>query len=175
MYKFVELENLDSIKLEILKLFPKEFFKLDTLFYIDNHYEIFSNIPNLKNALLKLGIFDYVTGYGFYIKQPYSTGGIHVDRSKFDYSLNIPLIGCSDSQVCFHRCDQEPIFKDVVNQSNIKVGYYSLDHANCQLIDSFYFTNPCIINVKIPHSVINNKNSIRISFLIRLGNNYQLN
>jgi hypothetical protein len=175
MYKFVDLENLNLIKLKILDVFPKEYINSSTLFYIDNHKEIFSSIDVLKNSLIKLGIFDYVVGYGFYVTQPYNIGGIHTDRGEFNYSLNILLVGDDNSQVCFYDCNEEPIFKGVINQSNVKIGYNSFNKNSCSLIDSFYFKKPCIINVKAPHSVINNESTVRISFLIRLGNGYILN
>jgi hypothetical protein len=175
MYKFVELDEIDKIKIEILKHLPESYLNSSTLFYIDNHKEIFSSIEVLKKSLVKLGIFDYIVGYGFYITQPFSVGSIHLDNGDYDYSLNIPLEGCEQSQVCFYKSFSDPIVTDVVNDSNIKIKFNKFKSFDCKKIDSFYFTKPCIIPVKIPHNVVHISNSVRISFLIRLGNGYILN
>ena len=137
MYKFIEIPNIDQIKKEILKKFPNKFIKTGTLFYIDNHYEEFSSINLLKDALTELNLFDYVAGYSFYVTQPFTTGPIHIDHGDFNYSLNIPLIGCEDSQVCFYECTSDPILKDVLNEANIKIKYNSYEESTCEKIDSF--------------------------------------
>jgi hypothetical protein len=175
MYKFVELDEIDKIKIEILKQLSDNYLNSTTLFYIDNHKEIFSSIDILKNSLVKLGIFDYIVGYGFYVARPFFTGSIHLDNGNYDYSLNIPLLNCEKSQVCFYECSSEPIVTDVVNDSNIKIKFNKFEKQYCTKINSFYFTEPCIIPVKVPHNVININNTIRVSFLIRLGNGYILN
>jgi hypothetical protein len=173
MYKFVEIEDIAQIKTEVLKKFPPNYLTTGTLFYIDNHKEMFSSIEVLKNSLVKLGIFDYVVGYAFYISKPFSIGSIHLDNGNYNYSLNIPLVGCNDSQVCFYECSSTPTTTDIVNNFNTKIKFNKFENSDCKKIDSFYFTDPCIIPVKIPHNVINGK-SIRISFLIRLGSGYVL-
>ena len=166
LYKKIYIENLDAIKRQSLDLFPTDYYSKNTLFYIDNNQEQFFNIEPLNQFLEDSCLKKNVVGFGFYITQPNTTGGIHTDTGSFDYSLNIPISGCEESSVCFYDCYHLPIYKKLSET----VGYNSYAHAVCREIDSFKFTDPYIINVKVPHRVVNNKNSIRISLLIRLSN-----
>lgn len=166
------MNNLSKIKEEIYNRFPNDYLTLSTLFYIDNDLKIFSSIEPLKSELIRLNLIHYVVGYAFYIAQPFYTGSIHTDTGDFNYSLNIPLLGCDESEVCFYNCKSHPVTTNLSN--NPKLSLSKLHSIDCNKIVSINLTSPCIINVKIPHNIINLKKTLRLSFLIRLGNNYIL-
>ena len=164
LYKKLEFENFEEIKKQILNLFPDEFYNKTSLFYIDNNVERFLTISPLRAELEKLNLINEILSIGFYIMQPNSSGIIHTDHGDYTYSLNIPLVGCEKSLVVFYHTDGSPELLPTTKGSM----YYSFEKTKCSIIDHLSLTQPCIMNVQVPHRVVNTTK--RISCLIRLKN-----
>jgi hypothetical protein len=161
-YKAVEFDNLEIIQKKVFDLFPKDDFEKNKLFYIDDNLNSFLSIPELKDNLIRLGLLDHVLGFGFYITT--KSNPIHTDNTLYDFSLNLPILGCDNTFVKFFKSTHPPI-KQVADSG---VTYYSYDENNCQVMDSLELTSPHIIKVNVPHAVKNETGKQRITLLIRL-------
>lgn len=162
LYKKIEFNNFEEIRNQILTFFPSELNNTTSLFYVENNLEKFLGIELLHKELERLDLVDKVVSFGFYIIQPNSSSVIHTDHGDYTYSLNLPLIGCEKSLVVFYEAKKEPTLLRTVAGSM----YYNYEHADCTIIDHLSLTQPCVMNIKVPHRVINT--SKRLSFLIRL-------
>ena len=165
LYKEIHLDNLDVIINESLNLFPDNKKDKTSLFYIDNNRELFLKIPELKNNLDRLELTDHVYGFGFYIVFNNSPLGIHHDNGDIIYSLNLPLSGCKNTYVNFYRSSSQA--EELLTMAGNK--YFAYKKEDCELIDRLELTSPYIINVKVPHAVVNKNNEPRITLLIRLN------
>jgi len=161
-YKAVEFDNLEIIQKKVFDLFPKDDFEKNKLFYIDDNLNSFLSIPELKDNLIRLGLLDHVMGFGFYVTT--KPNPIHTDNTAYDYSLNIPIVGCENTFVEFYESTSEPIKLQLYTG----VIYYHYKQQSCTLKDKLELTSPHIIKVNVPHAVINNNSSQRITLLIRL-------
>jgi hypothetical protein len=164
-YKSITLDNLEQIKSKSLELFPAEFNNQTSLFYIDNSKEKFLAIPELKHELDKLKLTEHVYAIAFYSVNPNAEQIIHEDNGTIIYSLNIPLKGCSNTFVNFYSSTRKP--EERITRAGNKFHYF--DPSYCRLIDQLEMTTPHIINVKVPHCVVNNNLEPRITMLIRLN------
>ena len=165
LHKKIHLDNLDIIVKESLKLFPDDKKDNTGLFYINNNRELFLRIPELKNNLDRLELTNHVYGFGFYIVFDRSPLNIHHDNGDIIYSLNLPLAGCKNTYVNFYKSSSAPTELLTINGNK----YFSYIKEDCELIDQLELTDPHIINVKIPHAVVNKNKEPRITLLIRLN------
>jgi len=163
-YAPIHLENLNIIQQKIFNLFPKENLNKGILFYIPNNLELFFNIPELKNELDKLGWLNYVHSFGFHIVPKTKGSTPHTDIGDTIYSFNIPIYNCKNTFVNFYKTSVEPIKISPLNQ----VTYYRHSPIDCELIDTLEMTSPHVINVKEVHNVTNINDLPRITLLIRL-------
>ena len=174
-YHPIPINNLPEIQLNVLKLFPKEKWLANSLFYLRNNLELMFSIPELKNAFDALGWTRYVGAFAFYVRQKTSTpfNGIHIDSGDSFYSFNIPIIGCNGTHTQFFNSSAEPILKTYTEYEEI-INYYYIDPLTCTKVDSFELTIPHVIKVKEIHNVYNPNTTPRISLLARLSNDLPL-
>lgn len=161
-YQKIDFDNLDVIKQKVFDLFPKEDFEQNKLFYIDDNFNKFLSIPELKENLVRLNLLEHVMGFGFYVTT--KPNPIHTDNTAYDYSLNVPIVGCENTFVEFYESNKDPIKLQLYTG----VIYYHFTKNSCTLKDKLELTTPHIIKVNVPHAVINETGSQRITLLIRL-------
>jgi hypothetical protein len=162
----VKIENLNIIQAEVMKLFPAENENQSTLFYIQNSVSEFLKIDLLREQLQRLGLIDNIVSIAFYnlhTTRP-SGGALHIDHGESTFSLNLPIKNCDNTFVNFYTSSVEP--EKRFNEANVP--YYHIDAANSSLIDRIEMTQPYIINVKVPHNVVNPNRESRKTLLIRL-------
>ncbi len=166
----VDIDNFSIIQEKIYNLFPQNFLDKTILFYPKNNLEIFLSIPELKEFLIKSGYIKNLSAFAFFILQGNSNKIkqeiIHIDTGNYNYSLNLPIKNCNNTYTYFYSSNDIPKLKRMPHGDD----YLELDKKNCKLIDRLELTSPHVINVKIPHSIINNNTDPRISLLIRLNN-----
>lgn len=165
------MENLKIIQKKVLDKFPNSAIitHSQNLFYLDNNMDIFFNIPELKSALDNLNWSMYVQSFAFNIVgRTENTGSArHVDTGEFSYSFNIPILNCENTFVNFYKTDKPSVKKSYESYGRI-IDYYSFNHEDCILQDSLEMIVPHVINVKEVHNVINTTSLPRITLLIRL-------
>lgn len=119
----------------------------------------------LKESLSNVNLFDRVTSIGCNVMLPYQSIPIHRDMGRYSTSLNIPLSGYVGSRVNFYKSLTDPKICMIAN-SNIP--FEKFEEQTCELLDSFELNTPYLIDVKIPHNVVNNTSNTRVTLLIRL-------
>ena len=164
-YQTVRINNLDIIAEKALALVPKQRLDITGLFYLENNKELFLSIPELREELIRLELLDHVYGIAVYVVHSSTPLSIHKDNGDILYSLNLPLSGCENTFVNFYH-PLVPAQEKITPNGN-RYFYYPED--DCELVDQLEITTPHIINVKIPHAVINQCNEPRITMLIRFN------
>jgi hypothetical protein len=168
-YHEVKLNNLSIIQQKVFELFPYKELVYTKLFYPIDNLTTFFNIPELKDELDRLGWSSYVKAFAFYIVQTTKGSALHTDTGDYKYSFNIPIKFGNNTCVNFYTTDSLP----TMHQSNVDYNKYNLE--NCTLVDSLEMTTPHIINVKEVHNITNNNAYPRITLLIRLDKEINLN
>ena len=164
-YLRVPTENLEKIQDEIYSLFPSDLMSQSVLHYVTPID--FIKKPNLKSYLEKTECIDHIESMAFIVFQPYCVHSIHIDSGPAQYSLNIPVKNCKNTYVNFYQ-NNGPIEKKLTPN---KLTFYKYDPKQCVIIDRAEMSIPHMINVKHPHNVVNENDTVRIAFLIRLKKN----
>ena len=167
-YSPIYLENIKTIQEKVIDVFPKESLsEKDNLFYLPNNLDIFMNIPELKKELDNLNWTNYVHSFGFYtIQKSYGTP-LHIDSGTCQYSLNIPILNCKNTFVNFYKTNTEPVKSSYMAFGKL-IDYYKYNITDCVLQDKLEMTSPHVIKVKEVHNVTNINSLPRITLLIRL-------
>lgn len=164
----VKFSNLEGIQQRVLEYFPINMSNVgNSLFYINDNVSKFLSIKDLKTNLDSLGLTEYISFIGFYIVHTTSENGStkHIDSGGYNYSLNIPICGCYNTFVNFYNTNTVPTLK----QTRLGVSYYEYDQSISDIIGSLELTTPHIINVKVPHNIVNKNSMPRITLLVRLS------
>lgn len=96
--------------------------------------------------------------------EPNFSIAIHLDglekTNLTNYNLNIPISGCTNEGITeFYKVKPEHIYIDIKKNTR-----FIIDGSPIQKIDEYKMTdNPFLCHTQIPHRVINNSNSHRIS------------
>lgn len=169
-YHSVPIENLSIIQAKVFKLFPLDRINKTTLFYLPNNVELFLSIPELKEELDKLGWTEYVDSFAFYCVQKTKGSTLHTDTGDRLYSFNIPIMNCRDTQVNFYTSESEP--ETQLHGEGVDYNRYNPD--TCTLVDSLEMIMPHVIKVKEVHNIVNNNYGPRITLLVRLNSDLNL-
>ena len=162
----IKIENLSIIQNEVVKLFPLENESRSVLFYIKDSIREFLKIDSLREELKRLELIDSIANIAFYnLHTTLNQGGaIHIDYGDSTFSLNLPIRYCDNTFVNFYSSTAEPGKRF----NNANVPYYYVDNSNCNFVDRIEMSEPYIINVKVPHNVVNINQTNRKTLLIRL-------
>ena len=169
-YKKIPLDNLKEIQKDLLSVIPIDYLKEEKLFYPKDIQSFFLSIPSLRETLNNLGWLDKLSSVGFALNilGPGNWVPIHIDSGDFDYSFNIPITDCRNTLVNFYNAESiEPT--KFTNPKNTDATYYRFKKEDCRLIESLELTVPALVNVKIPHGVVNFSDKKRVTLLIRLS------
>ena len=175
-YSPIPLENLETIQSKVLDIFPKdELSKDQSFFYIPDNLKTFFGIPELKSALDNLNWSPYVTSFGFYMVNKTEPSGtpIHTDTGDYMYSFNIPILNCTNTFLNFYKTDKEPVWGSFVAYDKT-ISYNSFETTDCILEDRVEMAIPHVIKVKGPHNVTNLNPLPRVTLLIRLNKELNL-
>jgi hypothetical protein len=175
-YEPIPLNNLKTIQEKVLNVFPKEKLdiKRDNLFYIPNNIDTFLNIPELRAELDRLGWTPYVLSFAFFIVQPTTIGtNVHIDSGELIHSFNIPILNWDNTFVNFYTTTEQPVMQTYVEYDRT-INYYKYNPVKCTLVDKLEMTTPHVIKVKEVHNITNLGNGPRITLLIRLTKDLNL-
>ncbi|WP_046006380.1 hypothetical protein [Pseudoalteromonas rubra] len=168
-YKKLHIDNLDEIINQsrfILQESGLLSFDGSNLYYPE-----LPELPLLNAFLSESGLDDAVLGVALNITSPESSMPIHVDTGELNWSLNIPILNCENSQVNFYTTSQRPRSFSLPNG----VTYLGFeDEAAMNLADTALCKDAMVINVKHPHNVINNSEKYRVMLLIRLNEEFDI-
>ena len=170
LYKSVPVKNLETIQDELLSVVPnRQRFSTD-LFYLPKEWYL--EKPCTRNMLDALGLLDFVVSIAAVVVDPgRSQLPIHVDSGPSEWSLNIPVRNCLGTFTTWYRAHKDPIF---TSREGKDLGYDNFDPADCEEIGRVEMTHPHIVNVKVPHTVVNPTNKVRILCAIRLAPTFSI-
>ena len=166
-YRPLQIDQLEEIQYEALKRIPTDLLDKTTLTYIENNREIFSGIPALRQYLLQSKIYSHVGPIAVNITLGKDSGNHHVDNGIFQYSLNIPVMGCDNTWINFYETLSEPKVMAVKNKGETH-NFLKFNPEECNLILSEETKSPYLLHVKTPHRVENRSDNIRVMLLLRL-------
>lgn len=145
--------------------------KLSTLFYAPDNTDRFYNIPELqRNLEMNHVMRSDIDSIAIHIIQPNHSVPIHTDIGNYIYSLNIPIQHCVGTEMIYYKTDSDPIVVRTISNDSTYNRYISV---NCVPFDRVSLTQPYIVDVSVPHNVINPTPNIRIALLVRLNRFWQ--
>jgi hypothetical protein len=165
------VDNLKEIQMSALrKITFEDINKIHTrLFY--PKYDFLDDL-NFVSVLNKYGLYDHVYDIALFIMGSKHTSPIHIDGDGiYKWSFNIPLDGCFNTTTNFFVSEYAPIRSKSPN-SNIHYSTYAADQ--CQLADSLELTEPYIMDVSKPHSIVNPNLTQRISLCVRIKSDFDI-
>lgn len=165
LYKKIIIPHLSIIQEKLIKVFvPKLKPNLNDAFVVDRG-ELEQTVPELFE-FFKSHCLDYDISRIFQTA-PKGSLAIHVDGNKEwpkVLALNIPIIGCSNTGMCWWDKVQPTIMTNTNEYgSNIQL----FDSDNKQVIDQLELVEPYLVRINVPHSVINPTDVSRIIFTAR--------
>lgn len=167
-YKKINIDNLASIQEQVVKLITPDW---PVKLYFPKHLkDQFLQIDELTDNLIKLGYDMNTTTFGINLSTmtPANGNAIHLDWGHHEYSLNIPIVDCSNTYVNFYTSTTPAELAGSVSGNY----YYSIVKENCTLADTIHMDDAYMINVKEPHNVVNTVSNRRITLLIRNEDNH---
>lgn len=89
---------------------------------------------------------------------------VHIDTISTYLAINLPVRGCDDSYTAFYK-NKGTIVTEHTPHTNLPYERYIDD--NLEEIGRYILNSPTILNVKIPHSVVNHGKDSRVCFSFR--------
>jgi hypothetical protein len=166
-YKKIEIHNLCAIQEKICTMISSE---SPTRLYFPDDQEKFLKITELTDNLLQLGYNLEHTLFGIHIlNQTTKLGGIiHIDYGSQNYSLNIPIKNCANTQVNFYTTTGQPIIAPSREVNNLQYRpHYFYKPNECTLAETIDTNQSFLINIKKPHNVVNPNSTTRYMLLVR--------
>lgn len=166
-YTPMEISHLEIIQTKVMELIPTKDLTHSHAFYLDDNIDMFLSIPELRYELEQLSMINFIFCFGLLVLQPFDKTPIHTDTGPITYSFNIPISGCENSKISWYQSNTAPRESWTAQGKN----YFVYDPLSCQEISQFDMKQPAIINVKIPHRVINLTNQHkkpRVTLLTKL-------
>jgi hypothetical protein len=130
--------------------------KPDIPFKILNLKDTLSQLPNIRNWLYSNRAFPATVA--FTTIPPNSSTAIHTDAGPVDLAINFPLYNCAVAKTFFYKCD--PAHYELA-KSVSGLPYYSMPQNHSSEICYYILTQPVILNLKVPHAVINDTDDYR--------------
>ena len=102
---------------------------------------------------------------------PHSIQAPHVDQGVQYLALNFPLHGCNDTHTLFFK--QKGELTTVISMDEVRPGvkeqrkFLRYMEENPEEIGRYILTAPVLLNIKLPHSVVNNGDSQRVGISFR--------
>lgn len=166
LYKKIIIPHLSIIQKKLKVFIPQLKHNQNDAFAVD-HKILEQTVPELFE-FFKSHCLDYDI-FRIFQTAPKGRLSIHVDgNEKWPkvLALNIPIIGCSDTGMCWWDKVQ-PTSLTNTNEygSNIQL----FDSDNKQLIDQLELTEPYLVRINVPHSVDNPNDQRRIILSVRFA------
>jgi len=175
-YSPVTFDNLEIIQEKVLDILTTNEVSLDrtSFSYLPDNLNIFLNIPELRYELDKLNWTPYAYAIAVYVVHQADKSSLHIDKAPSQYSLNIPILNCKNTFTNFYKKPTTEPTKISYRVFGNPVKYDTYNENDCILQDKLELNSPHVINIKEVHNVVNNNPSPRITLLIRLAENLNL-
>lgn len=159
VYKYLDMPCLDQILAEIAQSdFPTNLYN----FKIIDHIRILEKTPSLLNWFNENNLV--IDRLAFLNQKAQTTQVLHVDSGPSELALNFPVSGCHEVKTEFYEDNghQEEAF---VPNTGLK--YYRYVSDKLIFKSEYELTKPTLINIKVPHRIVNNTDHDRICYSFR--------
>lgn len=158
-YRYINIPNFEQIAKEIAASdFSRDLYN----FRIINHNSVLEKIPTLANWFKDKNLI--VSKLAFLNVRQASIQTLHIDTGDNDLALNFPVYGCEGVFTEFYK-NKGQIVESFVPHTGVK--YYRYVDDNPELLSTYVLTRPTLLNVKIPHRVVNKTDHDRICYSFR--------
>lgn len=89
----------------------------------------------------------------------------HIDSGEPELALNFPVLNCDNVTTEFFKLEQQDLTIQYTIGTNLPYHHFNSDNKN--IIGSFSLMQPTLLNIKMPHRVVNNTDLERISLSFR--------
>ena len=154
LYKQIDVPNLDTIQQELLNVAKCIINDIDTLipnFHLVLREEIDAMLPYAKEYLDELGLLERWKYLAFITGNGGTSLPLHVDSTEWEfnaYGLNIPVLNCKNSFTVFYNAT---LSQSIYESTDPRSVAQFCDQDTATEIDRFEATNPCWVNICIPH------------------------
>jgi hypothetical protein len=164
LFKILEIDNVlyEKIKEEISVLSntivtePNRFTIIDK----ESTMSVLPSINNwFRNNELEVSHIAYIRA------APRLAQTAHIDYGEPELALNFPVINCNNVTTEFFHFEQQDLTIQYTPGTNLPYHHFNSDGKN--IIGSFRLTQPTLLNIKMPHRVVNNTDLERISLSFR--------
>lgn len=126
--------------------------------------EAMSQLPVLSSLFKSLNLVPSKVAYINIGRN--TTQIVHIDWGVENLALNFPVYNCSDIYTEFYDIPDSELKEGKTMGTGLPFYYYS-DMTDKKYVDKFSLTKPVLLNIKKPHSVVNNSTLSRISLSFR--------
>lgn len=167
LYKKISIPNFIQIQTKLKSISEQLFFSNQSTATIADQSVLFEQVPELTTFFEQNNLtYDIAR---FFVTQPGGSLPIHVDGNeqwpKF-LALNIPISGCADtSMLWWDNVEQISVTDTQAYGKDIKL----FDGSKKQILGDLELTEPHLVRIDVPHSVVNSTNIPRIILTVRFS------
>jgi hypothetical protein len=161
-FKELYIDELQEILAEIAN-FQSNIVSLPGKFRIIDTESTLAALPILTNWFNKNSLV--VKQIAYISCAANTTQEVHLDSGNNELALNFPVINCENVTTDFFEYKEQNLTLKYTIGTNLPYLFYDIDGMN--IISSFSLVKPTILNIKMPHRVVNNTELERISISFR--------
>ena len=167
LYKRIQFDNTEFIAEQILSRIPKYILDLDSTFELFDPDD-FLDITDLRTGLERLGWIDNISFIGIVIVPP-GASPIHIDTG-YNVGFNFPVLNCKRTHTIFYKLNDDVDIDSKLSKLKNHVVLNEFEQHEVKEITRFELDGPVLMNVSIPHQIINPNNGVRVSASLRFKN-----
>lgn len=168
LYKRIPFNNTELIAQRILERIPKYILDLDSTFELFDPDD-FLDIDDLRTGLEQLGWIDNLSFIGIVIVPP-GASPIHIDTGDYTIGFNFPVLNCKRTHTILYKPNDDVDINSKLGKLKNHIGLYEFEEHEVTEITRFELDGPLLMNVKVPHQIINTNNAVRVSASLRFKN-----
>ena len=167
LFKILDIDSqtFDLIRKEIAEFYKNTEHIVGQFSMIDNESTL--NVLPTIAKWLEVNKLE-VMHIGYISVNPNTIQQAHIDSGESSLALNFPVINCNNVTTEFFKLESKDL--TIRHSKGTNLPYYHFDNTDKDIIGSFTLTQPTLLNIKMPHSVVNNTELERISLSFRFKN-----
>ena len=164
LFKVLDLnsETFEKIKEEI-SIFKDNVNAEPNRFNIVDKETTLNSLPTIVKWFtennLDVGQIAYISVEPNFIQQA------HLDSGIPELAINFPVINCENVSTQFFEFEEQDLTMQYTPGTNLPYHHYKI--ADKKIIGTFNLTQPTLLNIKMPHRVVNSTDLERVSLSFR--------
>lgn len=162
IYRYLMPDNWFRIKIDLLNFYRNNPTSGNT-FLVMTLEQVLPQIPEIAKWFdslnLKIDTIAYISTKSLFMQQT------HIDSGPQFLAINFPIHNCDIAETHFYAFDKQFLKKTKTPTTN--TDFFAYENTNLVDVGHFTLTQPVLLNVKMPHSIINKTQDDRISLSFR--------